>query len=160
MKKQNRIAALGAAAAIMLGFASCADQNSSTANTELTMKPGTYYLNGDTAQRAIILDTTAQTLQFTNCDIQAIASAMHERAMFSSEEGYQTVVDSSIRILSEPILYHNVDQSINPNKDIYIYVDDIMNGMMSFDYVSDAQGTALVFGTNNVTEYILVETAS
>lgn len=160
MKKQNRIAALVSAAVIVLGCGACENQESSTADTALEMKSGTYYLNGDTTQRAIILDTTAKTMQFTNCDIEAFAATLHDREMFSTEEGFQSVVDSSIGIMREPISYHDVDRSVNPDKDIYVYVDDIMNGMMSFDYVSDAQGTSLVLGTKNITEYILVEAGS
>ncbi len=160
MKNQKRIIVSAMTAAVMLSLAACAETESSTSDISVEMKAGTYYLNGDTTQRAIILDTASQTIQFTNCDVEAYATSLLERELFDSEEGYQNVLASQIETMTAVLPYHKVDPSVNPEKDIFVYTDEILHGMMSFDYISDAQGTALIFGSKNVTEYILVETAS
>ena len=158
-----------AASVLLFGAAmlcSCGSEAGSAAQTEdessyldIDIQSGNYYLNGDSSSRCIAVSSDDQTFQFTNCDLaEYVRGTLLFREEFDSDESYQNVCDSVLRTISAPVIYHGIDPELNRGRNVFIRINDFADYEMTmkFQYVSDSQGTSLIFGTgDNLQEYIL-----
>lgn len=139
---------------------SCGEKKESSSEAEnvINVTVGEYYLDGNKDNRCInVIDEN--TLQFTNCDIEAFVDEMMEcEKDVYSEETFIQIEKEINENLSAPINYNEVDFRKNKDNEIYILLSETSGGMMCFKYISDSQGTSLVFGRKeNIQEYILAE---
>ncbi len=133
-------------------------ESSSEAENVINVTCGEYYLEGNKDNRCInVIDEN--TLQFTNCDIEAFVDEMMEcEKDVYSEETFIQIEKEINENLSAPINYNEVDYRKNTDNEIYILLSETSGGLMCFKYISDSQGTSLVFGRNDsIQEYILSE---
>lgn len=144
-------------------FCACSSSNAQTdkessAQIDIDIQTGNYYLNGDSNSRCITVSAD-QTFQFVNCNIEEyVTNNLVGRENYDSEENYLKVRDSIIRTLSAPVKYHGLDPELNHGKNVYIQINDSADYLlhMQFQYIADAQGTSLIFmAGENVLEYIL-----
>lgn len=139
---------------------SCGEKKESSSEAEnvINVTVGEYYLDGNKDNRCInVIDDS--TLQFTNCDIEAFVDEIAEGPReFYSDETCEQIIKEMNENLSAPINYNEVDFRKNKDNEIYILLSETSGGMMCFRYISDSQGTSLVFGRKeNIQEYILAE---